>query len=341
VHLVRWLRRPIVWAPISLGLLVFVALRSRVWEAGERLGSVDPRPLVAALALSALLPALWAIRSANLLGASGSPVPIVHLVPMTAFANTVNNLTPASSGEVFRLWLLRVHHAVPYSVGGAVILVERLGALGWLTGSAVLFWLGSTGVLDRVAVAVLLAALVALPAVVYRSGVRPVRLMTRLPGGRLAGTERWSRLEASAARVDDTVARLVTHPVRLIAFAAITSAILATNTAQLLLVGQALGVQLDPVAAWGALGLGLTAGILSLLPFGLGSTDLVLATLLVASGVPSVEAAAMTFGYRLVSTLPLGLAGVASYAVLSARLPGPSGWDAAREGVADRDARPR
>jgi hypothetical protein len=29
----------------------------------------------------------------------------------------------------------------------------------------------------------------------------------------------------------------------------------------------------------------------------------------------------MTFGFRLVSTVPLGLAGVVSYAVLSARLP--------------------
>jgi uncharacterized membrane protein YbhN (UPF0104 family) len=73
--------------------------------------------------------------------------------------------------------------------------------------------------------------------------------------------------------------------------------------------------------AWGALGLGLTAGVLSLLPFGLGSTDLVVVTLLGVAGVPAVEATAMTFGYRLVSTVPLALAGVVSYAVLSAKLP--------------------
>ena len=35
----------------------------------------------------------------------------------------------------------------------------------------------------------------------------------------------------------------------------------------------------------------------------------------------TVLAVAITFGYRLVSTLPLGLLGVASYAFLSARLP--------------------
>ena len=29
----RWLRRPVVWLPISGFLLVFVAWRSRIWEA--------------------------------------------------------------------------------------------------------------------------------------------------------------------------------------------------------------------------------------------------------------------------------------------------------------------
>ncbi len=43
--------------------------------------------------------------------------------------------------------------------------------------------------------------------------------------------------------------------------------------------------------------------------------------LLGALGVQPTTATAIAFGYRLVSTLPLGLAGVASYAWLSARLP--------------------
>jgi uncharacterized membrane protein YbhN (UPF0104 family) len=58
-----------------------------------------------------------------------------------------------------------------------------------------------------------------------------------------------------------------------------------------------------------------------LLPFGLGSADLVLVALLGVAGVPPAQAAAIAFGYRIVSTLPLGLAGVGSYAYLSARLP--------------------
>ncbi|MEO8437333.1 MAG: lysylphosphatidylglycerol synthase domain-containing protein, partial [Chloroflexota bacterium] len=108
----------------------------------------------------------------------------------------------------------------------------------------------------------------------------------------------------------------------------------AAYTAQLLLVAAAIGQPVDPFAAWGALGLGIIVGVLSLLPFGLGSADLVVAGLLVVAGVPGREAVAITFGYRIVSTLPLGLLGVASYALLSARLPHGHASEAASEASA-------
>ncbi len=84
------------------------------------------------------------------------------------------------------------------------------------------------------------------------------------------------------------------------------------------------------MAAWGALGLAIIAGVVSLLPFGLGSADLVLVALLGVAGIPGAEAAAIAFGYRIVSTLPLGLLGVASYALLSAGLPDGQAAAAAR-----------
>ena len=121
--------------------------------------------------------------------------------------------------------------------------------------------------------------------------------------------------------MDDAVARLLVDPRRAIAFASWTAIVFASYTGQLLLVAAAIGRGIDPAAAWGALGLGIMAGVVSLLPFGLGSADLVLVGLLGVAGVPTAEAAAIAFGYRVVSTLPLGLAGVASYAFLSARLP--------------------
>src|SRR5918995_1062435 len=128
MRLARWLRRPVVWLPVSIGLLGVVAWRSRLWEAGPALGAIDPLPFVAAAAVTGVVPVLWALRSADLLAAAGSPIAVGPLIPMTAFANTVNNITPGSGGEVLRAFLLRAHHGVAYTTSGAVILIERLGA---------------------------------------------------------------------------------------------------------------------------------------------------------------------------------------------------------------------
>jgi uncharacterized protein (TIRG00374 family) len=321
VSIAGWARRPIVWAPISVALLALLAWRSRLWETGDRLRIADPPALAIALLLSAAVPILWASRSAGLLAAAGQRVPISGLGPMTAFANTINNLTPASTGELLRIWLLRAHFGVPYSVGAAVVGIERLGAFGYLAGSALVVWVASRAGTPLIAVALVLGGLIVAPAVLYATRVRPSTAVSRLPLGRLLGVDRWRRATSWLRRVDELVAALLTHPAGLLRFAGLTFMVLACYTAQLVLVGRSLGVNLDPIASWGALGLAITAGVLSLLPFGLGSADLVLIGLLGALGVPAPTATAIAFGYRLVSTLPLGLAGVASYAWLSARLP--------------------
>jgi glycosyltransferase AglD len=317
----RWLRRPIVWIPVSTALLLLVAWRSHIWEAGAILGTPDPLPLAAAVLLNLAIAALWAIRSHDLLAASGHPVGVRPLVPMTAFANTINNLTPGSAGEVLRAWLLRARHGVPYATGAAVIVIERVVALGYLGGSAAIIWVGQRLALPAPLVIIALAVLVALPALVYGSGLRPAALPARLPAGRLVGTERWARLGAGMVRMDATIAPLLTHPARLAVFATTSGLIFAAYATQLTLVAASVGIALDPVLGWGALGLAIIAGVLSLLPFGLGAADLVLAALLVSLGIEAPAAAAIAFGYRLVSTLPLGLLGAASYAWLSAQLP--------------------
>lgn len=320
MHIARWLRRPIVWVPISIGLLLLLAWRSRIWET-TALGGFDPRPLGAAALLSAVVPLLWAIRSAGLLAAAGWRVGIRPLVPMTAFANTINNLTPGSAGEIFRLYLLNAHHGVDYVSGGAVIIVERLGALGYLVTSALLAWLTWTGALPATASAGLMVALVVAPGWLYARGFRPLGGLGLLPIGALVGGERWAMTRAYLGRLDVAIARLVGNARTLAAFVAACAGIFTVTTVQLILVGRAVGVTLEPLAAWGALGLATTAGVASLLPFGLGATDLTLAALLAVAGVSPPLAAAIALGYRLVSTLPLGLAGVASYAYLSAALP--------------------
>src|SRR5215204_7544149 len=103
--MVSRLRSPLVWGPISLALFAVVIWRSHVLESGSAFASTRPAPLVAALLFSLLPPILWAVRSAALLAAFGRPVPVRALIPMTTFANTINNLTPGSVGELARLYL--------------------------------------------------------------------------------------------------------------------------------------------------------------------------------------------------------------------------------------------
>ena len=141
MRLATWLRRPIVWLPISIGLLVLLVWRSRLLEAGAALRGLEPGPLLVAALLCALVAVLWAVRSADLLAAAGRAVGVLPLVPMTTFANTINNLTPGSAGEIVRMYLLRAHHGVDYATSGAVVLVERIGAFGYLATSALLAWL--------------------------------------------------------------------------------------------------------------------------------------------------------------------------------------------------------
>jgi uncharacterized protein (TIRG00374 family) len=330
MRLATWLRRPIVWLPISIGLLALLLWRSRLWEAGSALNGLDPIPLLGAVLLSVVVAFLWAIRSSDLLAAAGRTVGVLPLVPMTTFANTINNLTPGSAGEIVRMYLLRAHHGVDYATSGAVVLIERIGAIGYLASSALLVWLTWLGTVP-LPVAVLVAiALVVLPAIVYRLGLRPVAVARRMPLGRLVGANRWARAGDWLARVDGTIASLIGAPRHLLVFIVLSGGIFVVYDAQLLLVGRALGVTIDPFAAWGALGLATTVGVLSLLPFGLGSTDLALVALLGIAGVPTVDAVAMTFGYRLVSTLPLSIGGIASFAYLSARLPATGMGGAAR-----------
>lgn len=339
----RWLRRPVVWLPISIGLLALLLARSRPWEAGSTLASLDPRPVLAAAALCVPIVVLWAVRSSDLLTAAGTPVGPFPLIPMTAFANTINNLTPASTGEVTRMFFLRAHHDVDYATSAGTVFVERVGAIGYLAASSLLAWLLWLGVLAPLVAAAAAIALIGGPIAAYRLGLRPLSIAAHIPGQRVLGAERWRRVGGFLARVDGTVAVIVTSPRRLLAFVALSAGIFAAYTAQLLLLGAAIHVDLDPLAAWGALGLSTTIGVLSLLPFGLGSTDLALAAFLGTAGVPPGIAATLVLGYRLTSTLPLSAAGIVAFGWLTAGLPD-SGRDgrpalggATSESATDRD----
>jgi uncharacterized protein (TIRG00374 family) len=307
-------RRWYVWLPISLGILALLVWRTRPWEAVDLASGLDLPLLLAAVGLNIVVIALWAVRSRSLMAAVGNPLGSLELVPIVSFANTINNLTPASSGEILRAIILKQRHDVGYQSSAAVILAERLWAIGLMLVTAVAAALGTVILADTPAVVAAWAVVGVLafsPSLAYRAGIRPGRTAMRL--ARLARSERVQRFARHLAEVDDRLAAIVLDPKRSVHFIITTGAIFAVFAAQLWLVLRAFDVSLPLGGAWAAIGLATCAGVISALPFGLGAADAVLVVLLVAQGVAAPTAAAAAVVLRSVATLPLGIAGTISW----------------------------
>ncbi len=321
------------WIPISALLLAFVLWRTRPWEVADLAARLDPLPILAAVALNGVVLLLWAIRSRSLMAGVGHPLSVVALLPVVSFANTVGNLTPASAGEALRAVVLRRRHGVPLTRSTAVILVERLWAIWVMAVSAGAAAIVALARPEPIAAAVVwLAALAGCfaPSISYAVGLRPGRLLERwlkrhdeptatsLPEA-AQRPRRGARLLTGLVEVDRTLAGLVTDPRRAVVFVATTAGVFTCYAAQLTLLLGALGQPLPIDASWAALGLATVTGVLSALPFGLGAADAVLAIVLGQLGVGAAIAGAAVLLVRATATLPLGIAGAISWAVLGGR----------------------
>jgi uncharacterized membrane protein YbhN (UPF0104 family) len=345
------MRRWYVWVTVSVALFGLLIWRTRPWEALST--GADWRLLALVVALNVVVIGAWAVRSERLMAAVGHPLPVTSLVPIVSFANTINNLTPASAGEAVRALILRRRHGVPYGQSTAVIVAERLWAI-WIMAvsagaAAVGTILGAGPVLAVLAWVVALAAAFA-PSFGYALGLRPAAFVAGLldrgpaPDSGTAGAAdggpgddpdaappgRRVRLAGLLRDVDENLAGILARPRVAIGFVLSTAVVFITSTAQLWLVLLALGQTISPVAAWAALGLATIAGVLSALPFGLGAADVVMTALLVALGVPAATAGAAALVLRATVTLPLGLAGTASWIALNREPDAPAAGTAPR-----------
>ena len=314
----RHLRRWYVYLPITALIVGLLLWRTQVWTATDLLRGADVRLLVVVVLLNLVVIVAWAVRSRQLLDAFGHHIGTLPLVPIVSFANTINGLTPASAGEVVRAVVLRQRHDVPYRDGAAIIVVERVFALGLIVVSALacLVIAAAGPVLGALAV-IVAVVLVAVPTVVYRVGYRFSRIFAWIAG---PATRRWAladRAVVALADIEDQVATILASWSATARFTLVTALIFVTMDAQLVLVGAAIGVPIDPIVGWAALGLGAIAGILSALPFGLGAADAVIAIVLISFGTDPGTAALLTVLLRLLATLPTGLFGAASYVYLN------------------------
>jgi uncharacterized membrane protein YbhN (UPF0104 family) len=314
------MRRWQVWVAVSIVLFGLLVWRTRPWEAFAT--GADLRPLVVVVALNLVVIAAWAFRSARLMAAVGHPLSMLALVPVVSFANTINNLTPVSSGEALRAVILRQRHGVAYGRSTAVILVERLWAI-WImavsAGAAALGTIVPVGPPIAAAGWIAAAGAIFAPAVAYRLGLRPAALAARFvdPDRSAGAIGPRARLGALLRDVDGSLAEILASPSIAIGFVASTSVVFVVSALQLWLILLALGHDVPPVAAWAALGIGTIAGVISALPFGLGAADVVMTALLAGLGVPAAAAAAAALLLRATVTLPLGLAGTASWIALN------------------------
>jgi uncharacterized protein (TIRG00374 family) len=310
----RVVRRWYVWLPISIGIFALLVWRTRPWEAADLAARLDLALLAAALLLNVAVVAAWALRSESLMSAVGSPLSLRALVPVVTFANTVNNLTPASAGEVLRAIILKSRHGVPYGHSAAVILAERLWAIGLFLITALAAAVGTLITADAILTASAWLAAVALafsPSIAYRLGLRPGRAARWLSNR--AGSKRLRWAAEALVEVDNRMADIVLRPKTAIWFVLSTGLVVLTFAAQLWLILLAFGSALPIAGVWAAYGLAICAGVISALPFGLGAADAVLVVLLVAQGVPAPTAGAAAMVLRALATLPLGVAGTLAW----------------------------
>jgi uncharacterized protein (TIRG00374 family) len=317
-RVMRHLRRWYVYVPITVAIIALLAWRTHLWEAGDLLRDVNLTFIAIAVLLNLVIIAAWAARSASLLGALGHAISFRSLVPIVCFANTINGLTPASAGEIVRAVLLNRRHEVPYRDGAAVIILERVYALGLIAATAATCFLGVVvGPVAAIALIVISIAAFATPWLGYRRGLRFRTAVQRVGRPAIERSRRLRALADAFGDVEDRVAEILRSARSTVVFVALTSLVFITMDVQLWLVGQSIGVAIDPVVGWAALGLGALAGVLSALPFGLGAADAVIAVVLIGQGLEPSTAALITILMRLVGTLPTGIVGAASYVYLN------------------------
>lgn len=296
-------------AVIGLGLLALVrfgGLRETDFP------PIDAMPLGVAVLLTCVsLPAL-ALRLRAVLQTAGHPIGFGGSLLVAAAAYFFNASTPAGLGEAGRVILLRERFAIPAVIGLASVIYERGASVGVTVAVTIVALLASHQHEGGLTVATVLGAGI----VIVVTGtsvilVPPIRRQVERVARTLA--RRLSvRLHVSLSQIIGILDGLLRDPWLALRFGADTVVAVAAYGTQFWLVLQAMGDSVDLPLAIGLYGLSTLAGILSAIPFGLGSTDAVIVLGLLQVGVPAIDAAAAAALIRLTSTLPLVLAGIAS-----------------------------
>ncbi len=308
------LRRYLLPLSISLVLIVVLAIVSRPREIVQSLDEAHAWAIGAAILVNVPIVFLRSVRTDLLLRSSDFKLKYSLLIGVQLVGQTSSSITPAASGDIVRAYLWRQRANVPLRVGGAVVAFERIYSLGLMIALAILLillprhgWIGWAGVAIGLAMSSAVPLLIELVPTRFERWV--VAKATRGP---------LSRFAEGAADVVDNFRRIMRSPLLLAQSAAVTLVIYAVSGAQIWLLLAGLDHVVPITQAVAAFATSQTVGILSTLPFGLGTTDATFVALLAAYGVTVGHAAAVAVLLRATSTLPQALAGLVAYLSMQA-----------------------
>jgi glycosyltransferase 2 family protein len=290
--------------------VIVVSHPDRVWASLQQVAAL---PLLGALVLNVPVVLLRAYRAQVVVGHLGYTVGMRHMMPIQLVGQTSSSLTPAASGDFVRAYLWRRTDSVPVRVGAAVVMFERLYSLWLLVAvSVLLITLPRHGFFGWVAVAVGLTVATFAPLLFEHFPPTFERwALGKVTRGRFFG-----RYAEGAQGMMEQFRILMRAPVLLAWTSVITIGIFIVSGFQIWLVIAALSHRVPITQAVAAYATSQVAGILSTLPFGLGSADAILVTLFAGYGVTVTLAATVAILLRAVTTLPQALAGLAAYAMV-------------------------
>ena len=273
-----------------------------------------------ALLLNVPIVLLRAYRAQVYVSALKYPVPMRAMVPIQLVGQTSSSLTPAASGDYVRAYLWRQSSGVPVRVGAAVVTFERLYSLGLLAAvSLLLILLPRHGVVGWVGVAAGLALATFSPILFELLPPNLERwVMKRVTRGPLR------RFAEGAQVMLEQIRALMRAPLVLGWSSFLTLVIFICGGVQIWLVLDALGHVVPMTQAVAASTTSQVAGIISTLPFGIGSQDAILVTVFAGYGVTVSLAASLAVLVRATSTLPQALAGLVAYLLVEKPAPRPA-----------------
>lgn len=297
---------------VAFAVLAFVIAAADPAAVWDVLGEVDlPLALVIVL-LNLPLLALFTLRSRLVLSHMGFELPFAVLFPVSVLGNVAAAVTPAGAGEVLRANALRRAGGLGLGSSVAMVTYERvLSTYLLLLSTLALLAVTSLDGAARAAVVAACAGAAFLP------WLSAVVILPRLPASQsVTGGGPVHRLLGYALVLAEQIRVLLVSLPLYLAWSSLTLASFAVVALQFTLAARSIDAGLAFADAWVAFGGSVAATIASLLPLGLGVGDGSIAAIVNHAGVPFERATAVAVLVRALTTLPLLLAALASYAYL-------------------------